>query len=157
MSQSERLYRLTHLLSRPRGASKAQLLQALGVSTATLKRDLAHLRDRMNAPVVFDLALRTYRYDANKALPGIQYELPGLWFSAEEVHALLTMQHLLANLDTGGLLGPVLIGGRGLKQHGQLAGQHSDWQCGGECVVRSGRQRCPQRCSGDRHPARWPG
>ena len=106
MSQTERLYRLKDLLSRPRGASKAQLLQALGVSPATLKRDLAHLRDRMNAPVVFDLALRTYRYDAAQALPGTQYELPGLWFSAEEVHALLTMQHLLANLDTGGLLGP---------------------------------------------------
>jgi predicted DNA-binding transcriptional regulator YafY len=29
-----------------------------------------------------------------------------LWFSAEEIHALLTMQHLLANLDSGGLLGP---------------------------------------------------
>jgi predicted DNA-binding transcriptional regulator YafY len=37
---------------------------------------------------------------------GPQYELPGLWFSAEEIHALLTMQHLLSNLDTGGLLGP---------------------------------------------------
>ena len=29
-----------------------------------------------------------------------------MWFSAEEIHALLTMQHLLSNLDTGGLLGP---------------------------------------------------
>ncbi|MDQ3197164.1 MAG: WYL domain-containing protein, partial [Pseudomonadota bacterium] len=33
------------------------------------------------------------------------YELPGLWFNASEVHALLTMQHLLAGLDPGGLLG----------------------------------------------------
>ena len=32
--------------------------------------------------------------------------MPGLWFSAEEIHALLTMQQLLANLDGGGLLGP---------------------------------------------------
>jgi predicted DNA-binding transcriptional regulator YafY len=32
--------------------------------------------------------------------------MPGLWFSAEEIHALLTMQHLLTHLDAGGLLGP---------------------------------------------------
>lgn len=36
----------------------------------------------------------------------MQYELPGLWLGADEIHALLTMQHLLANLDAGGLLGP---------------------------------------------------
>jgi predicted DNA-binding transcriptional regulator YafY len=35
-----------------------------------------------------------------------KFELPGLWFSAAEIHALLTMQQLLANLDGGGLLGP---------------------------------------------------
>ncbi len=33
-------------------------------------------------------------------------ELPGLWLSAEEIHALLTMQHLLVHLDAGGLLAP---------------------------------------------------
>ena len=106
MSQAERLYRLTYLLQRPQGAGKAALLRELSVSSATLKRDLAHLRDRMNAPVAYDPAARSYRIDHRHALPGIQYELPGLWFSAEEVHALLTMQHLLAHLDTGGLLGP---------------------------------------------------
>ena len=47
-----------------------------------------------------------YRFDKSSTSVGDQYELPGLWFSAEEIHALLTMQHLLANLDTGGLLGP---------------------------------------------------
>ena len=30
---------------------------------------------------------------------GAQIELPGMWFSDKEIHALLTMQHLLANLD----------------------------------------------------------
>jgi predicted DNA-binding transcriptional regulator YafY len=29
-----------------------------------------------------------------------------MWFSAEEIYALMTMQHLLSGLDTGGLLGP---------------------------------------------------
>jgi predicted DNA-binding transcriptional regulator YafY len=37
---------------------------------------------------------------------GAQYELPGLWFNSGEVHALLTMQHLLTDLDPGGILTP---------------------------------------------------
>lgn len=32
--------------------------------------------------------------------------MPGLWFSAEKIHALLSMQQLLAGLDPGGLLDP---------------------------------------------------
>jgi predicted DNA-binding transcriptional regulator YafY len=56
--------------------------------------------------VIFDRDLGGYRYDKETKRVGPQFELPGLWFSAEEIHALLTMQHLLSNLDTGGLLGP---------------------------------------------------
>ncbi len=76
------------------------------MSPATLKRDLAHLRDRMNAPVIFDREQQGWRLDPGLRHAGKQYELPGLWFSAEEIHALLTMQQLLAQLDAGGLLGP---------------------------------------------------
>jgi predicted DNA-binding transcriptional regulator YafY len=104
--QIERLYRLKHLLDHRHCVPKATLLATLGVSLATLKRDLAHLRDRMNAPVVFDRERQGYRLDRDQPHSGTQYELPGLWLSAEEIHALLTMQHLLANLDAGGLLGP---------------------------------------------------
>jgi predicted DNA-binding transcriptional regulator YafY len=82
------------------------LLDEFGVSPATLKRDLAFLRDRMNVPLLFDRERQGYRIDASQQLAGTQYELPGLWFGAEEIHALLTMQHLLAHLDAGGLLGP---------------------------------------------------
>jgi predicted DNA-binding transcriptional regulator YafY len=64
------------------------------------------MKDRLHAPIVFDRELGGYRFEFTKKWIGPQYELPGLWFSAEEIHALLTMQHLLANLDTGGLLGP---------------------------------------------------
>lgn len=104
MSQTERMYRLKSLLDSGRCLPRAALLAELAISQATLKRDIAHLRDRMNAPVVFDRDLGGYRLDAKAALAGTQYELPGLWLSAGEIHALLTMQHLLANLDAGGLL-----------------------------------------------------
>ncbi len=106
MAQAERLYRLKSYLDAGRCVSRALLLAELGISPATLKRDIAHLRDRMNAPVKWDRTHQGWRLDAGSRLPGTQYELPGLWFTAEEIHALLTMQHLLAHLDSGGLLGP---------------------------------------------------
>jgi predicted DNA-binding transcriptional regulator YafY len=83
-------------------------MATLEVSRATLNRDLSYLRDRLNAPIVHDRELGGYRLSAETGGAVTQYEMPGLWFSAEEIHALLTMQHLLANLDTGGLIGPYI-------------------------------------------------
>ena len=104
MSINERVYLIDHLLNERRSISFQDLLTRLEVSPATLKRDIAHMRDRLNAPVVFDKELGGYRYGEQG--PGMKYELPGLWFSESEIHALLTMQHLLNNLDSGGLIGP---------------------------------------------------
>jgi predicted DNA-binding transcriptional regulator YafY len=106
MSGMERIYQIDQMLAVRNFVTKAELLERLGVSWATLKRDLAYLKNRLNAPIVYDRDLGGYRFDKEQPTVGPQYELPGLWFSAEEIHALLTMQHLLANLDTGGLLGP---------------------------------------------------
>jgi predicted DNA-binding transcriptional regulator YafY len=94
------------MLSKNRYVSFSQLLERLEVSPATLKRALQYMRDRLNAPILFSKENGGYHIDHSTAKIGNQYELPGLWFSAEEIHALLTMQHLLSNLDTGGLLGP---------------------------------------------------
>lgn len=104
MSINERVYQIDNLLHERRSITFQELLSRLEVSPATLKRDLAYMRDRLNAPIIFDKDLSGYRLDAQGV--GAQYELPGLWFTAEEIYALLTMQHLLSNLDTGGLLGP---------------------------------------------------
>ena len=106
MSAMERIYRIDQLLAGRKAVPRAELQDKLGVSWATLKRDLAYMKDRLHAPIVFDRDLGGYRFEREGQRIGPQYELPGLWFSAEEIHALLTMQHLLANLDTGGLLGP---------------------------------------------------
>ena len=94
------------MLAGRRFVPRKELQERLGVSWATLKRDLVYMRDRLHAPIVFDRELGGYRFETAGRRIGPQYELPGLWFSAAEIHALLTMQHLLANLDTGGLLGP---------------------------------------------------
>ena len=104
MSINERIYRIDNLLNERRSITFQELLERLEVSPATLKRDIAHMRDRLNAPLIFDKEIGGYRYGEQGL--GIKFELPGLWFSESEIHALLTMQHLLNNLDTGGLLGP---------------------------------------------------
>ncbi|MDE3009323.1 MAG: YafY family transcriptional regulator [Pseudomonadota bacterium] len=106
MSAMERLYQIDQILANRAFVPRQELQERLGISWATLKRDLSYLKDRLNAPVIFDRDLGGYRYDREARHVGPQFELPGLWFSAEEIHALLTMQHLLSNLDSGGLLGP---------------------------------------------------
>ena len=106
MSQAERLYRLKSRLDSGRCISRISLLDEFGVSMATLKRDIAHLRHGMNAPIVWVAEQSGWRLDPQAQQPGTQYELPGLWLTAEEIHALLTMQHLLADLDVAGMLAP---------------------------------------------------
>ena len=106
MSGMERIYQIDQMLAGRKFVPRKELEERLGVSWATLKRDLNYLKDRLHAPIIFDRELGGYRFDHDTKRVGPQYELPGLWFRAEEIHALLTMQHLLSNLDTDGLLGP---------------------------------------------------
>ena len=106
MGMTQRIYQIHQLLESRRYVTKQDLMDRLEISWATLKRDLTLMRDEFNAPIIYDRELGGYRFDTEEKRLGPQYELPGLWFSAEEIHALLTMQHLLSNLDSGGLLGP---------------------------------------------------
>ncbi len=104
MDRTERFYKIEMLL-RSRGCvSFAALGNELEVSPATLKRDLQYLRDRLGAPIVYDSDANGYRFDAAMPGAGAVHELPGLWFSENEIHALLTMQQLLAGLDDDGVL-----------------------------------------------------
>ena len=102
MDRTERFYKI-ELLLRNRGCvSFDVLLEELDVSRATLKRDLQYLRDRLSAPIVYDRFNNGYRFDAGAG--GERHELPGLWFSEKEIHALLTMHQLMASLDDDGVL-----------------------------------------------------
>lgn len=102
MDRTERFYKIEALI-RSRGCLPfAALQEALEVSRATLNRDLLYLRDRMDAPIVFDRERGGYRFDGDPADP--RHALPGVWFSEPEIHALLTMHQLIAGLDEGGVL-----------------------------------------------------
>lgn len=106
MDRTERFYKIDQLICDRKLVSFEEFLEELEVSRATLKRDLQYLRDRLNAPIVWDRKAGGYRYEKCDAPADSQFELPGLWFNASEIHALLTMQHLMANIDKGGLLAP---------------------------------------------------
>ena len=109
MDRTERFYKIDQMIHDRRLVSFVDLMEALEVSRATLKRDLEYMRNRLNAPIIWDRHGGTgggYRFDTPHAQAGAQYELPGLWFNSGEVHALLTMQHLLTDLDPGGILTP---------------------------------------------------
>jgi len=103
VDRTERFYKIHRLLTQRRFVSRDDFLEELGVSRATFKRDLEYLRDRFNMPIVWDRDQGAYRLDENAPQAHL-FQLPGLWFSAEEVHALLTMEHLLERLQPG-LLG----------------------------------------------------
>lgn len=100
MTKSERFGIIERMLLSRRSVSFAELQQRLEVSRATLHRDIKDLRERMNVPILCDRDTGTYRIDTSVE----RYELPGVWFSAGEIHALLSMQQLLAAFDAGGLL-----------------------------------------------------
>jgi predicted DNA-binding transcriptional regulator YafY len=104
MDRTERFYRIDQLLQERKVASFSQIQEALGVSRATVKRDLQYLRDRFSAPIVYDRDAGGYRFEQQGKYDP-KYELPGLWFNASEIHALLMMQNLLEEVQPG-LLGP---------------------------------------------------
>ena len=103
MDRLERLYHIDQLLQQRRCVPIAVLTAELQISPATVKRDLETLRDRFNAPIVWDATQHGYRYQQHDN-NGPRYALPGLWFNDAEIHALLSMEQLLSSIQPG-LLG----------------------------------------------------
>lgn len=121
MDRTERFYHIDRLLNERRVVPVQAFLDELEVSLATFKRDLEYLRERFNAPIVWDRDAGGYRFDAPASGP--RYELPGLWFNASEVIALLTMRQMLKNLEPGLLsahVEPLLTRLRAILGEGEL-------------------------------------
>ena len=98
MSKLDELYRLHRLLDgRRTGLSRADLIGTHGFARATLARLVADLRDKLNAPLIHDKERGGYRYDTADG----RFALPGLWFTADELLALVTLKHLLTHLEPG--------------------------------------------------------
>lgn len=101
MSELSRLYKYKALLSGRRGLSADQLAERLEISRATLKRDLARLRDQFRVPIRFDRDRGGYYLESD----GKAQELPGIWLEREEVAALGALGALVTQLQPGLLAG----------------------------------------------------
>ena len=106
MDRTERFYKIQALLRQRRLVRTQEFLEELEVSKATFKRDLEYLKERMHAPIVYDRHEEAYRFETGVA-DDVQWQLPGLWFTAAELQALLTMDRLLGELQPG-VLGDVI-------------------------------------------------
>ena len=100
MDRTERFHLIDQLLNNARYVTRQKFLDTLEISPATFKRDLEYLRDRLGAPIVWDREQRAYCYQQQPGESG-SYQLPGLWFNTGEIHALLTMNAWLDNLQPG--------------------------------------------------------
>ncbi len=104
MDRTERFYKINELLRVNRVVSFSAMQSALEISRSTLKRDLKFLCERLNNPIAYSRELGGYQMLSASGSDKHTHELPGLWFSPTEIHALLTMQQLVAGLDAGGVL-----------------------------------------------------
>lgn len=94
----ELIYRLHRLLRAGRRCAAAELRDDLECSGSALKRAISYMRVRLRAPIVCDPHTRLYRYETSDSTT---FELPGLWFGADELVALSTLVHLLDSLEPG--------------------------------------------------------
>ncbi len=103
MDKIDHIYKLHNLLRRRRTpVSRDDIGRELECSIPTVYRTLETMRTRLHAPIETDRENGGYHYSRDAR--GDNYELPGLWFSANELQALLVFDAIMENLEPG-LLG----------------------------------------------------
>lgn len=99
MDKYERIYKLHNELARRRTPiALTDLLDRLQCAKATFHRLVALMRDHLHAPIECDRD-SGYYYRRDPDTPA--YELPGLWFSAAELQALIVFEQLFTMLEPG--------------------------------------------------------
>jgi len=66
MDRLERFYVIDQLLHEHGVVPRATILERLEISLATFKRDLEYMRDRFNAPVVWDRERARWRWTISR-------------------------------------------------------------------------------------------
>jgi predicted DNA-binding transcriptional regulator YafY len=99
MDRYERILTLHRTLKNARYPVQLQrLMEALECSRATVYRDVAFLRDALGAPIETGDDPPGFHYHGEDAE---RFELPGLWLTSDELHALLAAHQLLARTGPG--------------------------------------------------------
>ena len=110
MSQTERINQIVSILESSRHPVPIQrFMDTLEVSRATFKRDVEYLRDRLGAPIEWEPGGpsmgRGYVLRGHPPGSKEKFGIQGLWFNPSEIHALLMMHQLAANMDPGLITG----------------------------------------------------
>ncbi len=99
MNKFDRIQQLHSIFTiRRTPISLNDLMDRMECKEATVKRLIAKFRHEFGAPILYDREHNGYILDNRK---DAKYELPGLWFTVPELHALLTIQEMLDTLQPG--------------------------------------------------------
>lgn len=98
MEKYDRIQALHEVLSKSaEPVPKAVLEEKLQCSNETVQRLIAEAREYLDAPIDYDKKENGFYYQKSAR----SYELPGLWFNATEIYALLATHQLLSNVQPG--------------------------------------------------------
>jgi predicted DNA-binding transcriptional regulator YafY len=118
----DRIFQLHAILASRRTVVPLEQLEAkLECSKSTVLRAINTMKNFLGAPIEFDREAGGYKY--GKSQDGEAYELPGLWFTANELQALAIMRRLLKDAGGGLLeehLGPLAKRLEDLTRHQRL-------------------------------------
>jgi len=99
MDKFDRIYKLHTLFTDSRHPiSKKELQTTLECSHATIERTINTMRQYLDAPIIYDRNVNGYCYDTKSKQ---HYQLPGLWFNASELYALIVTYQLLSDTEPG--------------------------------------------------------
>ena len=86
------------LASRRTPISKKQLTEELGCNEKTIRRTIQFLQNQAGAPIRIAKEPRGYYYDHKQT---DKYQLPGFWFTSEELQSLALLLQLLETCSHG--------------------------------------------------------
>ncbi len=94
MGKYTRQQHITSMLKQRKKLFKQSLVEQFGCSPKTIYRDMQELNANGLLPNFYDERHKAYRLDTRHYI-----EIQGLWFTPEELHALLLIQQLTEKLE----------------------------------------------------------
>jgi predicted DNA-binding transcriptional regulator YafY len=85
MDRTERFYKIDQMIHERKLVSFAELMDALEISRATLKRDLEYMRNRLNAPILWDRDAGGYRFEAQQGDASVKGSRPSACSTSPEI------------------------------------------------------------------------
>lgn len=99
VNKFDRIQQLHNLLcNRRTPVPLTEFMEHMECKEATVKRLISKFRYELGAPIIYDRSNNGYILENQGST---KYELPGLWFTIPELHALLIIQELLGTLQPG--------------------------------------------------------